>query len=186
MIGGPLLDCAGEAFGAWIFLDPAPTVCELPCESVADALSEPLASRLASIARNRRGRIDRALHRLKSAIHRYQWTTIVGAMLVFLCVALFPIHFRVACDCTLQPSVRRFVAAPFDGQLQESLVQPGDIVEQGQVLARMNARELEWELAGSKCGAEPSKQTTQCFVGPARVCGVADRGTRTRASGVSA
>ena len=33
---------------------------------------------------------------------------------------------------------------------QETLVQPGDVVEKGQLLARMDGREVRWELAGSR------------------------------------
>ena len=55
---------------------------------------------------------------------------------------------RVKCECQLEPVTRRFVAAPFDGPLKETFVKPGDLVTQGQLLARMDGREVRWELAG--------------------------------------
>jgi multidrug resistance efflux pump len=60
---------------------------------------------------------------------------------------LIPITHRVACDCQLQPTVRQFAVAPHDGILLESLVKPGDLVTSGQLLARMDDRELRLELS---------------------------------------
>ena len=59
-----------------------------------------------------------------------------------------PVPHRVQCDCQLEPVTRRFVAAPFAGPLKETFVEPGDLVQQGQLLARMDGREIRWELAG--------------------------------------
>ena len=38
-------------------------------------------------------------------------------------------------------------AAPYDGALEKSLVKPGDLVSEGQVLARMDEREISLELS---------------------------------------
>jgi multidrug efflux pump subunit AcrA (membrane-fusion protein) len=54
---------------------------------------------------------------------------------------------KIDCECQLQPIVRRFVAAPFDGTLEESLVKPGDVVAEGDVLAQMDGRETRLELS---------------------------------------
>ncbi|MCA9049926.1 MAG: HlyD family efflux transporter periplasmic adaptor subunit, partial [Planctomycetaceae bacterium] len=63
-------------------------------------------------------------------------------------ILLLPIDYRVTCDSELQPLSRRFVAAPFEAPLQSSFVEPGDVVEADQLLARLDGRELRWELAG--------------------------------------
>ncbi len=67
---------------------------------------------------------------------------------IAILLAILPVPFDVACRTELQPVSRRFVAAPFDGTLQDSLVEPGDVVSQGQLLARLDGREIEWDLAG--------------------------------------
>ena len=59
-----------------------------------------------------------------------------------------PIPYRLGCECQIQPVTRRVVAAPFAGTLEKSLVKPGDIVRRGEVLGRMDGREIRWELAG--------------------------------------
>lgn len=63
-------------------------------------------------------------------------------------IMLLPLHYRIDCEAELQPVWRRFVATPFDGTLQECLVRPGEYVERGTLLALMDEREINWELAG--------------------------------------
>ena len=71
----------------------------------------------------------------------------IGAIFLLAAVAAFPVRHRLSCNCTVQPVTRRFVASPFDGKLEHALVAPGDVVSKGQVLARMDGRELGLELA---------------------------------------
>lgn len=71
---------------------------------------------------------------------------LAAACLLFL-LAL-PMPYRIECSCEVQPVTRRFVAAPYDGTLEKTLVSPGDVVREGDVLARMDEREIRWELAG--------------------------------------
>jgi multidrug resistance efflux pump len=59
-----------------------------------------------------------------------------------------PLPYRVACDCELQPVLRRFVAAPYAGVLERTLAKNGDIVTKDQLLARMDGRNLRIELSG--------------------------------------
>jgi biotin carboxyl carrier protein len=61
---------------------------------------------------------------------------------------LVPMTYEIDCDAELQPVSRRFVASPFDGTLRECLVRPGEYVEKGTVLAVMDEREIQYELAG--------------------------------------
>lgn len=62
-------------------------------------------------------------------------------------VLLLPVRYRVAATCELQPVVHRFVAAPIDARLERSFVQPGDVVTAGQLLARIDASDVQWDLA---------------------------------------
>ena len=59
----------------------------------------------------------------------------------------FPFHDGIKADCRLAPTVKRTVAAPFQGQLKKSFVQPGDHVEAGAALAEMDNRELKLKEA---------------------------------------
>lgn len=65
----------------------------------------------------------------------------------------WPFHYSIKADCRLAPTVKRVIAAPFQGQLHKSFVQPGDHVTEGQLLAEMDNRDLklkEAELTASR------------------------------------
>ena len=66
---------------------------------------------------------------------------------ILLMVGLIPLPYKVSTECEVQPLEKRYIAAPFAGQLQECLVEPGDTVTANQVLARMDDREIRMELA---------------------------------------
>ena len=61
---------------------------------------------------------------------------------------LVPLPYRIGCDAGVQPMNRRYAVAPYAGILREVLVRPGDFVRAGQTVARMDDRELRFELAG--------------------------------------
>jgi multidrug resistance efflux pump len=75
---------------------------------------------------------------------RGRWLALVAAVAL---VAAIPVPYRIACPCIVEPVVRRYVAAPFTGIFEKSLVKPGDLVTRDQVLGRMDGREVRWELA---------------------------------------
>ncbi len=77
----------------------------------------------------------------RDSSERRRRTVVVGAAVLALLLA-WPFHYRIGADCRLVPTVKRVVAAPFEGQLRKSHVQPGDRVTEGQALAEMDNRDL--------------------------------------------
>lgn len=77
-----------------------------------------------------------------------------AAALVATAAMAVPVPYSVTCDCELQPVTRRFVAAPFEGALERALVEVGDTVTEGQLLARMDGKEVRWEQAGNTADYE--------------------------------
>lgn len=77
----------------------------------------------------------------READDRRRKVVMAAAAGVVLLLAL-PLPYRIGADCRLAPTVKRVVAAPFDGQLRKSRVQPGDHVIEGQVLAEMDNRDI--------------------------------------------
>jgi multidrug efflux pump subunit AcrA (membrane-fusion protein) len=73
-----------------------------------------------------------------------------GAFVVLLG---WPFHHAIRADCRLAPTVKRVVAAPFQGTLKRTFVRPGDAVAEGQPLVEMENRDLklkEGELSAAR------------------------------------
>ena len=93
---------------------------------------------------SRLGKAWRWLYGEQSTSYR-RWLVAAGIGALFL-IPICPWRHKVRLSCQVEPVVRRYSVAPYDGILKNSLVRPGDLVQQGQVLARMDDRELRWEL----------------------------------------
>ena len=69
--------------------------------------------------------------------------TVTTALLLFLIFA----HgdYRVTADTVLEPQVMRAAVAPFSGYIREAPLRPGDLVQQGDLLGRLEDRDLNLE-----------------------------------------
>jgi biotin carboxyl carrier protein len=134
---GVLLFLGRERLGECSNIRPFVRICEARLGHSLDLIRRAEPGRLARMVRTLVR--DRTKCQLKAAV--------VAAALAFAGLSL-PMPYKIGCACQVQPVTRRFVAAPFDGTLEKSLVKQGDVVAPGQVLARMDGREIRWELAG--------------------------------------
>jgi len=74
-------------------------------------------------------------------------------------LTLVPGAFRVSASSTLEPMVQQAAVAPFDGYVREAPVRPGDLVKEGETLAKLDDRELRLErLKWASQQEELSKQ----------------------------
>tara|TARA_R110002096_G_scaffold173997_12_gene349642 strand:- start:6497 stop:8347 length:1851 start_codon:yes stop_codon:yes gene_type:complete len=89
------------------------------------------------------GRLHRMWGRAKSNQRRF----VVSLLICLGAFAAAPIPIPVDAPVTLQPTVRRIVSAPFDGILRKAHVEPGEVVQTGQLLADLDDREIRWQLA---------------------------------------
>ncbi len=71
----------------------------------------------------------------------------VLALGVVLFFSLVTTSYRVSAKAVLEGAVQRAAVAPFDGHIAQSLVRAGDTVQAGQVLCRLDDRELKLERA---------------------------------------
>jgi RND family efflux transporter MFP subunit len=74
----------------------------------------------------------------------------LGVLLGGLALVFFSVSsgtYRVASKTVIEGSVQRALVAPFQGYISEGLVRAGESVEKGQVLARLDDRELVLERA---------------------------------------
>jgi multidrug efflux pump subunit AcrA (membrane-fusion protein) len=148
VVSAPIIDELGVLQGAWVFLGDRQFCERSHAVRLVEAGSPLVGSCLALLKRAERSRLRKWVHGAGRALR--QWTGWALLLVVALLVAAMfvPLPYRVNCDCELQPVVRRYVAAPFDATLERSFVEPGDLVAARQLLAKIDGREIRWELAG--------------------------------------
>ena len=89
--------------------------------------------------------VNSRLKRLRSA--KMTKAILIG-MACLTGLLIMPLPYRVGCECEVQPVMRRFIASPHEGILQETLVESGNLVERDEVGARLDGRQLRIELSG--------------------------------------
>jgi hypothetical protein len=107
----------------------------------------PLASCLLMIQKLADSRWLEMIRRARKLLTRQRSGTLAMVLAVVTATMFIPMDYKIRCGAETQPVERRYVAAPFTGPLEECLVEPGDLVQADQLLARMDGREIRWELA---------------------------------------
>ncbi len=119
---------------------------------VIDQYGAAITSCLVALERQRRGVVTRHLRRLRDKLLAWYGLVVCVVVVSLGLLLALPWPYYVRCPCQIQPVIRRFVVAPYDGTLESASASPGDVVKAGDVVARMDEREIRWELAG--LGAE--------------------------------
>jgi len=94
------------------------------------------------------------LSRLVRFCHGQRIRLLAVAAVVTSLLMFVPIPYWPQRQCVVEPSARRFVASPIDGRVLKSLVRPGDVVEVGQVIGRMDDEQVRWELSAAQAELE--------------------------------
>jgi len=84
----------------------------------------------------------------------------VGAVALTLllgCLTLWPVDDQVKANLVIEGRVRQVVTAPFQGFVAKASVRPGDRVQAGQELARLDDRELLLEQARQRSAHEQAE-----------------------------
>ena len=69
----------------------------------------------------------------------------VVAVLVLAYLSFAKADYRLSADVALEGAVQRALVAPFDGYVDEAPARPGDVVEEGDLLCRLDDRDLSLE-----------------------------------------
>lgn len=117
-----------------------------------------LVSTLSLAARAEGSWLRRSWTQLRRAIGRRALAVMTTVAAIIVAVMAWPVPYRISCRCVIEPMQRRFVVAPHPGLIESSFVQPGDSVHAGQTLARMDGREVRWELAGLEADRRQAQQ----------------------------
>ena len=157
-VSAPLTNLRGEVVGAWLIQGEMKTLRDAHARTFLRACQASLGSCLQLWQHAELGVRHRIIRNI-SKLHK-SWRTriVVGAVVVLAAVLALPVPYQVACECTLQPLTRRFVAAPFEGRLEKSFVSPGDVVSPGDTLAKLDGREIRLELAGITADANRARK----------------------------
>ena len=158
VIAVPMSDASGNQTGSVLvgcekqqFLDPA---FHASCQQIIDLV----AGHLQTVLRANESLFKTALSRVDKLKKSATARNAAIAVAVLIGVLLVPMPYRVWCDCNVQPVERRFIAAPFEGVLAESLVRSGDQVAAQQIVARLDGRLLRGELAGIQAEFDVAKK----------------------------
>lgn len=130
----------------------------------AQALAIPVGAALGAMQQGFPGPIEARLRKLLQAARPFGAILACLMLLALLGVLMFPVPHIISADTVVQPMTRRFVATPFDSVLESSKVRPGDVVNAGSLLATLDGRELQWELAALTADLEKTKKTTDVNV----------------------
>ena len=158
VIALPMTDAASNATGSILigcekqqFLDPA---FHASCQQVIELVT----GHLQTVLRANDSLINTALSRFAKLKKSVTARNLAIAAVILIGVLFVPMPYRVWCNCSVQPVERRFVAAPYEGVLAESLVRGGDQIAAQQVVARLDGRLLRGELAGVQAEFDVAKK----------------------------
>lgn len=128
---------------------------------LCEATGQLLGSIFAMKQREARGLVERArlaIHRGGTMLFgpRHPGLKLVALTLVLVAavLAIATIDYRVSSKVSIEGAVQRAVVAPFQGYVAEAKVRAGETVRQGQVLARLDDRDLRLERARWAAEAE--------------------------------
>lgn len=148
VVSSPLRSAQGDLVGAWVFLDSSTDSHGRDMGKFVAACGQHMGPFLHLLWTGKGNAASRGVWGLLRAIVASKARfalLIVFAVIGILCI---PAPYRISADAQVQPVTRRFVATPFAGALDSALVSPGDVVSKGDVLARIDGREIQWELDG--------------------------------------
>jgi biotin carboxyl carrier protein len=148
VVSVPLRTHDGDTVGAWVAIARRPDQAHATV-GFMQAAAPLMGAALRTLQRGERGRMARAWDRFTHAM-RHRKGKLVTLSVVLLAAGLcVPLPYAVRGGCEVQPVTLRYVAAPFEARLLHAEVEPGDEVEAGQVLARLDGEEIRWELSGA-------------------------------------
>lgn len=143
----PLVDGAGITQGALLILNDESFAGAHSNQQFLRAACQPIASVL-RLTRQAEQSWGRRFMKYRRAFRSPKLVALLMGLILTAVMMCLPMPYRMKCDCIVEPVTRRYVAAPFEGILERTVVAPGDFVSEGELLAHLDGREIRWELAG--------------------------------------
>ncbi len=106
-----------------------------------------LANKLRTLQENQPSELESIVRKLTSAGFLKQRRVGLTVAVLIMAAMFVPVPYKVRATCELQPVQRRVIAATLDGPLKSVHVRPGDNVQAGDILATIDPREVDFQLA---------------------------------------
>ncbi|MCA9192203.1 MAG: efflux RND transporter periplasmic adaptor subunit [Planctomycetales bacterium] len=102
----------------------------------------------------KRGRSQEKI--IRKVAYASQHRKILLQLTLLLAAALFilPVPYWPSRKCTLQPSMRQYLTSPIEGRVMEVSIRPGDTVEEGQLIAKLDDEQIRWQIADAEADFE--------------------------------
>ena len=147
-ISQPLSIDDQDTIGSWIFTGTQTHIASEHFARFVDTATPHVATALELLGRSEKSRLKRAWELVRRKTKWFTRLMIPISIIAIYFLMLVPITYKVRCNCTVEPVLRRFAVAKFDGLVETGFVEPGDLVEKDQVLAEIDGRTIRWELLG--------------------------------------
>ena len=144
----PLMNAQEEVVGAMLLCGSGQKLLPNEARIRLQACSMPVGSSIQAAIRQEGGFISRTARRTVQSVAGMKGIIAFIMMSVAIATLFFPMTYRVSCRCRLEPVSRQYCVAPYDGMVEQTFFRPGDLIEQGALVAQMDGREINWDLAG--------------------------------------
>ncbi len=118
------------------------------CETVASLAAPILDTRRREERWLIRKALDSGAEQLGKVIgpgHLLYKLILIGLVSLVAFFAWYQVDYRVSAPTRIEGELQRSIAAPFDGYIREAHVRPGDVVSEGDLLCRIDDRDLTLE-----------------------------------------
>ena len=101
---------------------------------------------LGAIERGEKNWLRKFIQTTQEAFATKRTRIILSSLAAIAVLGMLPMPYMIKTTTEIQPAQKKYIYAPFDAPLKESIVEPGDIIQAGAELARLDDRELQLEL----------------------------------------
>ncbi|MGV3483944.1 MAG: efflux RND transporter periplasmic adaptor subunit [Planctomycetaceae bacterium] len=171
----PLLTDDGQCAGAILIassVDPS----RRDQETFLSAVSTPLAQWLLTLQRTAPGKLAQRREKLRTWLTARRKQTVGIALAAAFVIGVVPTRYPILAQATVQPSVRRWIVAPFDAPLKKSHVSPGQAVEAGDLLFTLDCDEVVHKLASLRAESDRSASERSAHLSNGRLAEAAIAG----------
>jgi hypothetical protein len=150
----PFVDPQGHGFGALTLeraaIEPFTPDAVALCEAVASLVGPILEDKRLNdrfLIRKAWDSLWEQVKKLFGPRHTVRKLVAIGLVVVVLFFTFATGTFRVTAETALEGEIQRVVAVPFRGFIKEAPVRSGDLVEEGQLMATLDDRDLQVEYS---------------------------------------